>query len=107
MEQADKSKQQSTPMIPKNKWISTSNFVVTAKNNKDNAVETKIHLEEGEVIILEPNHDDRWGAHTSDGPLTNYQGHGRTDSLMAMFFRVGETVAPVTVRKTSCGNISR
>lgn len=95
---SEPSKQTGAPSAPAfrvNEWVITKSFVVKGENNKDQATDTEIQLEEGEVIILEPRPDDRWGAHGSDGPMTDYRGHGRTDSLMKMHFRVGEAIAPV------------
>ena len=81
--------------IQENAWVDAYDFVVSAKSNQDNPVATKIWLQEGEVFIIEPDTEAKWGAHGPDGPVADYRGLGRTDSLLALFFRVGESGAPV------------
>lgn len=81
--------------IQENAWVDTHEFVVSAKSNKESPVATKIRLQEGEVFIIAPDKEAKWGAHGSNGPLADYRGLGRTDSLLSLFFRVGEASAPV------------
>lgn len=79
-----------------NAWIDTFDFVVSAKRNQEDPVATNVAFQEGEVFILHPELEDRWGAHGPDGPLADYRGLGRTDSLLTLHFRVGTVTAPVT-----------
>lgn len=82
--------------IRENAWVTSYEFVISARRNRDDPVATRIQLQEGESFIIEPDRKAQWGAHGPDGPLADYRGLGRTDSLLTLFFRVGESSAPVT-----------